>query len=164
MVREATDICLRVLKESSKSRFDSFSVRKSALIISHITFRDCRVHSFSDNLARNSCIRLKIYRLPNFNMLLQLVLTKFVTSELFSCLLKVDHVINQCKRPIYGIQLKVRNSSNHFNQKSRQSETYWWQYSNLSWEQSLPVFVIHCPLSQEILWTRFLQEVFLWEI
>ena len=163
MAREAVDVCLRVLKESSKSRFDSYSVRKSALIISHI--RDCRVHSFSDNLARNSCIPLKIYRLPNFNMLLRLVLTKFFTSELFSCLLKVDHVINQWKRPIYGIRLKVRNSSNHLNQKSRQSkETYWWQYSNLSSKQSLRVSVIHCPLSQEILWTRFLQEVFLWEI
>ena len=40
------DVCLRVLKESNKSRFDSYSVRKSALIISHITFRDCRVQSF----------------------------------------------------------------------------------------------------------------------
>ena len=30
--------CLRVLKESNKSRFD------------------CRVHIFSDNLSRNSCI------------------------------------------------------------------------------------------------------------
>ena len=49
-------VCLRVLKESNKSRFDSYSVRKSVLIISHITFRDCRVHSFSDNLSRNSCI------------------------------------------------------------------------------------------------------------
>ena len=29
--------------------------RKSVLIISHITFRDCRVHIFSDNLSRNSC-------------------------------------------------------------------------------------------------------------
>ena len=48
--------CLRELKESNKSRFDSYSVRKSALIISHITFRDCRVHSSSDNLSRNSCI------------------------------------------------------------------------------------------------------------
>ena len=48
-------VCLRVLKESNKSRFDSYSVRKSVLIISHITFRDCRVHSFSDNLSRNSC-------------------------------------------------------------------------------------------------------------
>ena len=50
------DVCLRVLEESNKSRFDSYSVRKSALIISHITFRDCRVHSSSDNLSRNSRI------------------------------------------------------------------------------------------------------------
>ena len=58
------DICLRVLKESSKSRFDSYSVRNSiyqysirnsVLNISHITFWDCRVHIFSDNLSRNSC-------------------------------------------------------------------------------------------------------------
>ena len=50
------DICLQVLKESNKSRFDSYSVRNSVLIISHITFRDCRVHIFSDNLSWNSCI------------------------------------------------------------------------------------------------------------
>ena len=50
------DVCLRLLKESSKGRFDSYSVRNSVLIISHITFRDCRVHIFSDNLSRNSCI------------------------------------------------------------------------------------------------------------
>ena len=35
---------------SNKSRFNSYSVRNSVLIISHITFRDCRVHIFSDNL------------------------------------------------------------------------------------------------------------------
>ena len=58
MTREAMDVCLRVLKESSKSRFDSYSVRNSVLIISHIKFRDCRVHIFSDNLSRNSCIQL----------------------------------------------------------------------------------------------------------
>ena len=57
MAGEAVDICLRVLKESNKSRFDSYSVRNSVLIISHITFRDCRVHMFSDNLSRNSCIQ-----------------------------------------------------------------------------------------------------------
>ena len=56
MAREAMDVCLRVLKESNKSRFDSYSVRNSVLIISHITFRDCRVHSFCDNLPRNSCV------------------------------------------------------------------------------------------------------------
>ena len=46
------DLCLRVLKESNKSRFDSCSVKNSVLIISHITFRDCRPHIFSDNLSR----------------------------------------------------------------------------------------------------------------
>ena len=50
------DLCLQVLKESNKSRFDSYSVRNKSLIISLITFRDCRVHSFCDNLSRNSCI------------------------------------------------------------------------------------------------------------
>ena len=54
---EAMDVWLRVLKESNKSRFGSYSVRNSVLIISHITFRDCRVHIFSDNLSRNICIR-----------------------------------------------------------------------------------------------------------
>ena len=49
------DICLRVLKESNKSRFDSYSAR-NVLIISHMTFRDCHVHIFSDNLSRNSCM------------------------------------------------------------------------------------------------------------
>ena len=57
MAREAMDIRLRVLKESNKSRFDSYSVRNSELILSHITFRDCRVHIFSDDLSQNSCIR-----------------------------------------------------------------------------------------------------------
>ena len=57
--REAMDVCLRVLKESNKSRFDSYSVRNSALIISHVTFRDCRLHIFSDNFSRSSCICVK---------------------------------------------------------------------------------------------------------
>ena len=47
MAREAMDICLRVLKESNKlSRFDSYNVKNSVLIVSHITFRDCRVQIF----------------------------------------------------------------------------------------------------------------------
>ena len=56
MAREAMEICLRVLKESNKSRFESYSVRNSELIVSHTTFRDCRVQIFSDSLSRNSCI------------------------------------------------------------------------------------------------------------
>ena len=54
MAREAMDVCLRVLKKRNKRRFDSYSVRNSVLIISHITFRDCRVNIFSDNLSRNT--------------------------------------------------------------------------------------------------------------
>ena len=33
--------------------------RTSVLIISHITFRDCRVDSFCDNLSRNSFIQYR---------------------------------------------------------------------------------------------------------
>ena len=56
--QEVKDVCLRVLKESNKGRFDSDSVRNSVLIyLSHITFRDCRLHIFSDNLSRrNGCM------------------------------------------------------------------------------------------------------------
>ena len=56
MARETIDVCLWVLKESNKSRFEGVSWN-SVLIISHITFRDCRVHIFDDNLSRNSCIQ-----------------------------------------------------------------------------------------------------------
>ena len=58
MAGEALDVCLRMLKESDHRRFNSHSVRNSVLIISHITFQDCRVHIFSDNLSRNSCTLL----------------------------------------------------------------------------------------------------------
>ena len=34
-------------------------VRNHVLIISHIFFGDCRVHIFSDNLSRNSCMHIK---------------------------------------------------------------------------------------------------------
>ena len=65
------DICLPVLKESNKIRFDGYSVRNSVLRISHIIFRVCRVHIFSDNLSRNSCIQISNTYLPEFlNMLL----------------------------------------------------------------------------------------------
>ena len=52
------DVCLRVLKESIKCRFDSYSVRKLyiALIPYHLAALSCT--HFSDNLSRNSCIFL----------------------------------------------------------------------------------------------------------
>ena len=49
-------LSLQMLKERNKNRFDSYSVRNSVLSISHITFPDCPVHIFSDNLSQNSCI------------------------------------------------------------------------------------------------------------
>ena len=58
-------------------------------------------------------IWLKIDRLPNFNMLFQLVLTKFFKSELFSFLPKVDHVINSCKRPTMATVSQFFQFSEH---------------------------------------------------
>ena len=57
MAGEAMDLCLRVLKESNKSGFDSCKGGNSVLIIFRITFRDCRVYILSDNPSRNSCIQ-----------------------------------------------------------------------------------------------------------
>ena len=39
MAREAVEVCLRMLKENSNRRFDSYSVKNSVLIISHLPFR-----------------------------------------------------------------------------------------------------------------------------
>ena len=50
------ELCLQLLKESNKSEFDSYMVRKSVSVISHITFWVCRMHTFSDNLSQNSRI------------------------------------------------------------------------------------------------------------
>ena len=65
---------------------------------------------------------MKILRLPNFNMLFQLVLTTFFKSELFSCLLKVDHVIKSCKEPVQS-SAKIKPTSNQKNQDF--SCTHW---------------------------------------
>ena len=62
MAVEAMDICLQVLKESNKSRFESYSVINRVLIISHITFQDVASTFFSNNLSRNSCILFVTYQ------------------------------------------------------------------------------------------------------
>ena len=53
MALEAMDIWTKAPQIHSTAPI----VRNTVLIISHVTFRDCRVHIFSDNLSRNSCIR-----------------------------------------------------------------------------------------------------------
>ena len=50
-------------------------------------------------------IGLEILSFPDFNMVLQLVLTKCFKSELFSCLPKVDHVITVMQKAYYGIMM-----------------------------------------------------------
>ena len=51
------DVCLRVLKESNKTRLDSYSVREQC--IDHIPYYLSGLSrpNFSDNLSRNSCIQ-----------------------------------------------------------------------------------------------------------
>ena len=53
-LRKWQDIWLQVVKEINKSMFIRYSVTNHVLIITHITFWDCRMHIFSDNLSRNS--------------------------------------------------------------------------------------------------------------
>ena len=70
-------------------------VAKVVFLIQMLLTFDGRCNSYFLDIRR-----LKIHWFPNFNMLFQLVLTKLFRSELFSCLVKVDHVINSCKGPI----------------------------------------------------------------
>ena len=55
-------MCLRVLKESNKSRFDRYSRQKQC--IDHIPYylSALSLAHFSDNLSRNSCILIKTER------------------------------------------------------------------------------------------------------
>ena len=45
------------IKESNKIKFESYSVRNSVLIISHITFSGLSLHIFFNSLSRNSCMQ-----------------------------------------------------------------------------------------------------------
>ena len=58
-------------------------------------------------LAAVAIATFETLRLPIFNMLFQLVLTKFFKSELFSFLPKFDHVIKSCKEPIYILSVRI---------------------------------------------------------
>ena len=64
--------------KQKKNRSDGYSARNRVLIISHITFQDCLVLFFSDNLSRKSCMRYvlvgKDIRSQFFKMLMVLAL------------------------------------------------------------------------------------------
>ena len=66
--------------------------------------KSCFSHTSASNLRRpfqSPLLRYmaEILMLLNFNMLFQLVLTKFFKSELVLCLLKFLHMIKLCKEP-----------------------------------------------------------------
>ena len=59
MTREAMDICLRLLKESNKSRFDSYSIDHIPYHLSGLS-RELifnRPDKSSNNLSQKSCIQ-----------------------------------------------------------------------------------------------------------
>ena len=91
-------VCLPMLKESNKSRFDSFGVRDSALIISHITFRDCPVQVFCDNLSRNSVYKWHSQALAS--SLIQYPYPVVQTAEF-----RVGHDMFLCLRPKFKTQV-----------------------------------------------------------
>ena len=73
---KAMDVCLRVLKESNKRSFDSCSVRNSVLIISYVTFRDCRVHFFQTTFLEIAVFIISKWS-PEFNPALSSILSLF---------------------------------------------------------------------------------------
>ena len=69
MAQEAMDA--RLLKESNKSRFDGSCVRNSVLIISHVTFPDCRrAHFFPTTF-----LEIAVFR-SNRSWLLLILMTR----------------------------------------------------------------------------------------
>ena len=64
--------------------------------------KSCFSHTNVSNFRRPLQYTAENSQVSNFNMLFQLVLTKYFQSELFSCLPKVDLVIKSCKEPKGG--------------------------------------------------------------
>ena len=71
MTREATDICLWVLKESNNS---SRQLQSQEVIAAHITFRDCRVHIFQTTFLEMAVYRAIICR---FDCIQRWTLTRY---------------------------------------------------------------------------------------
>ena len=85
LARKAMEMCFRVLKESNKSRFDSYSCQEQG--IDHIPY--ClsglsRAH-FSDNLSRNNCIHSPKW--SRMQLLPQILLILFKTFLKYNLLL-----------------------------------------------------------------------------
>ena len=113
MAPEAVDVCLGVLKESTKGSFDSYSVRNSVLIImiSHITFPNYRVHIFADNLSRNSCIQICAWLFAPWELAQKKSVAKWpVTVRKY----QVWYVWEYGKCPCRAVRLNFPNSASIF--------------------------------------------------
>ena len=85
-------------------------------------------------------IRLKMLRLLNFKMVFQLALRKFFKSELFLCLLKVDHVIKLRKEPTGAKSFKNNPT---LIKRERNLMRVWWAPSRIFWK----LFICPCNKS-----------------
>ena len=91
------DICLQVLKESNKSRFDSYKVRNSVLIISHITFRDVACTFFPTTF-----LEIAVYStgsscgFKSYKVVTVLDNCPFITILYFSVALQVNEMYERC--------------------------------------------------------------------
>ena len=105
------DLSPVMLKEIFHHSFENFENFTRICIENHASATGWQKLFFSYKcfqlLAAVAIATFEILRLPIFNTLFQLVLTKFFKSELFSFLLKVDHVIKSCKEPIYILFIRV---------------------------------------------------------
>ena len=95
-----------MLREIFYDSFENFKITRICMEIMRawLDGKCCFPHTNASNFRwplQSLLLRYtaEILRLPNFNRFFQRVLTKFFKSELFSCLLKVDHMIKSCKEP-----------------------------------------------------------------
>ena len=97
------ELCVRVLKESNKSRFDSYSVRNSVLIVSHIAFQDDHMHILYENLFQNSC-RWYHLHVSCFTSLLSFYQLPAVYSTLFDAIGAIADECCVCLEKLYHAQ------------------------------------------------------------
>ena len=128
---------LRMLKESSNRRFYSYSVRNSVLIISNITFRDCRVYIFSD-------------------------ISKQLYMEYFTKSARVQYLRNHFRpRPPPTTRVEFLESEKKKGTRKRDSQDHWsmaMQWSFELFSENLHSFEENCNLRNVLLYFRFQQQ------
>ena len=140
MAREAIDVCLRILKESNNRRFDSCSVRNSVLIISHVTFRDCCMLIFSDNLSQNSRTLVTVYHK-----------TRSVSVSLTKNNNKHTKKYNMKREVAETIMF----SKSHFTKKCSNFGLFWFLLIKYTWHNSLGRDFKFSTVCNILLWINF---------